>query len=175
MKTLPKILVVAGCAALAWSAGTGVSQAATMATPTSAIVVMPITITKDADLSFGKFMSGSSGGSVAVDKDNKQTVGGGVTTTAAFGGTATAAAFQISGEQGGTYAVTLPATVTLTDGGTNTMTAGSFTTTINGALGSTGTFGPAADILKIGATLTVAASQASGNYTGSFNVDVDYN
>ncbi|MBU5635372.1 DUF4402 domain-containing protein [Geomonas sp. Red69] len=164
---------MAGCTALAWAAGTGVSQAATATAGTSATVVLPVTITKTADLQFGKFMSGASVGTVVVDTANAQSVTGGVTTTAAFSTTAAAAAFTISGEPTSTYAITFPAQTDLTGPGTP-MTIGSFTTAITSG-GTLGTFVGGNETLKLGATLTVGASQASGTYNGTVDVAVNYN
>ncbi|MBJ6748840.1 DUF4402 domain-containing protein [Geomonas anaerohicana] len=173
MKTLAKVAVMAGCATLAWAAGSGVSQAATAQANTSATVVLPVTITKAADLNFGRFMSGASGGTVVVSTGNAQSATGGVTTTAALGSTAAAAAFTISGEASSTYAVTFPAQTNLVNGGNN-MTIGSFTTAITSG-GSLGTFAGGDETLAVGATLTVGANQASGTYNGTIDVAVNYN
>ncbi|WP_224984178.1 DUF4402 domain-containing protein [Geomonas agri] len=171
MKTLSKVVVMAGCTALAWAAGTGISQAATTTAGTYATVVLPVTITKVTDLNFGRFMSGGTGGSVVVDTAGAQSVTGGVTTTAALGGTATAATFTISGEPTSTYAVTFPAQTPLTGPGTS-MIIGTFTMDSSGTLN---TFGAAPETLSVGATLTVGASQASGAYSGTVDVAVNYN
>ncbi|WP_224958821.1 DUF4402 domain-containing protein [Geomonas subterranea] len=171
MKTLRKVVVMAGCTALAWAAGSGVSQAATAQANTTATVVLPVTITKTVDLNFGRFMSGASGGTVVVSTGGAQSVTGGVTTTAALGSTAAAAAFTISGEPTSTYAVTFPAQTNLTGPGAP-MTIGTFTTASSGTLN---TFGAASETLSVGATLTVGASQASGTYSGTMDVAVNYN
>ncbi|QWV93537.1 DUF4402 domain-containing protein [Geomonas oryzisoli] len=171
MKTLAKVVVMAGCTALAWAAGAGVSQAATATAATSATVVLPVTITKTIDLNFGRFMSGGTGGTVVVSTAGAQSVTGGVTTTAALGGTATAAAFTISGEPASTYAITFPNTTNLINGANN-MTIGTFTTASTGTLN---TFGAAAETLTVGATLAVGANQASGTYIGTIDVAVNYN
>lgn len=171
MKTLAKILVVAGCTAVAWTAGAGISQAATAQANTAAAVILPVTITKTTDLNFGKFMSGASGGTVVISTGSAQSVTGGVTTTASLGTTATAAAFTISGEPTSTYTVTFPAQTNLTGPGAP-MTIGTFTTASSGTLG---TFGAAPETLSVGATLTVGATQASGTYSGTVDVAVNYN
>ncbi|QXE89852.1 DUF4402 domain-containing protein [Geomonas subterranea] len=171
MKTLRKVVVMAGCTALAWAAGSGVSQAATAQANTTATVVLPVTITKTVDLNFGRFMSGALGGTVVVSTGGAQSVTGGVTTTTALGSTAAAAAFTISGEPTSTYAVTFPAQTNLTGPGAP-MTIGTFTTASSGTLN---TFGAASEILSVGATLTVGASQASGTYSGTMDVAVNYN
>ncbi|MBU5611999.1 DUF4402 domain-containing protein [Geomonas azotofigens] len=175
MRPIAKIAVVAGCAAVAWAAGAGVGNAATAPTSASATVVVPITIGTVTDLNFGKFVSGGTGGTVVVSTTGAQSVTGGVTSTATMATTATAGNFNISGENGSSYSVTVPSTVTLSGGGGPNMTMDTLVTTINGAAASSGTFGVAADVLKIGATLTVGASQGAGLYSGTFNLVVDYN
>lgn len=169
--TAKKVLVAAGCTALVWTAGVGTSHAATAQTNTTAAVLLPITITKTADLNFGKFMSGAAGGTVVVSTAGAQSVTGDLTTTAAFGAFAAAAAFTISGEPTSTYAVTFPAQTPLTGPGVD-MTIGTFTTASTGTLN---TFGAGAETLSVGATLSVNANQASGIYNGTLDVAVNYN
>lgn len=172
-QTTKNVLVAAGCAALVWAAGIGTSHAATAQTNTTATVLLPITITKTADLNFGKFMSGATGGTVVVTTAGAQSVTGDLTTTAALGATAAAATFTIAGEPTNTYAVTFPAQTALVGpGGSTPMTIGTFTTASSGTLG---TFGAAAETLSVGATLTVNANQASGTYNGTLDVAVNYN
>lgn len=165
------VLAAAGCAALVWAAGAGTGHAATAQTTTTATVLLPITITKTADLNFGKFMSSAAGGTVVVSTAGAQSVTGTLTTTAALGATASAATFTISGEPSSTYAVSFPAQTVL-DGPGADMTIGDFSTASTGTLG---TFGAAAETLTVGATLTVNANQASGAYNGTLDVAVNYN
>ncbi|HBA87365.1 MAG TPA: hypothetical protein DCZ75_05055 [Geobacter sp.] len=172
-------LLVAGCAALVWMANADNSQAATAQVTTSATVVQPLTITKVLDLNFGKFMSGAgaAAGTVVVGTNNAQSVTGGVTTSAALGASAKAATFTVTGEPSSTYAITYPAQTTL-DGPGTAMTIGTFTNAVDvgTVLAGVGTLpGSGPQVLSVGATLTVGADQATGTYSGTLDVAVNYN
>ena len=148
------------------------AQATATATAT-ATVVTPISIAKNADMSFGNLaVQTATGGTVVLAPAGTRTRTSGVTLPATTG-TVTAASFTVTGNGSYTYAITLPATVTLThSGGVQTMTASSFTSnpSVTGAL-SSGT-----QDIAVGATLTVAAAQLAGVYTsGNFSVTVNYN
>ena len=131
-----------------------------------------IAISNTQALAFGKFVAGS-GGSVTVNASGARSASGGVLLLASGGGTV--AQFNITGDPNATYAVTLPAddvvTITIAGGGSS-MAVNSFVS----SPASTGTLGGGgAQTLKVGATLTVGASQAVGNYSGTFSVIVVYN
>lgn len=141
--------------ALALSAGTASAQS----------------LSNTAPLSFGAFAAGT-GGTITVNAAGGRTRTGSVV-LASQGGVASAAQFLLTGTPGSTYTITLPSdgTVFLSNGG-STMAINLFTSLPTGAnipLGGGGT-----QAISVGATLTVSAAQAPGNYTGSFNVTVDY-
>lgn len=148
------------------------SQATATATAT-ATVITPISISKNADMSFGNIaVQSGTGGTVVLAPAGTRTSTSGVTLPSTAG-TVTAAAFTVTGSGSLTYAITLPSTVTLThSGGTETMSAGSFTSNPS----TTGTLSTGTQDIAVGATLTVAAGQLAGVYTsGNFNVTVNYN
>jgi Mat/Ecp fimbriae major subunit len=104
-------------------------------------------------------------------------VGGGTCSATILCG---AGGLQVAGPVSGSFStVTLPATVTLTSGA-NTMTVGTLTKRY-GADGTAGvitgagafTAGGIATVLMAG-TLNVGIAQASGTYTGTMAVTVDY-
>jgi hypothetical protein len=164
-----KLFFIAGCAALACAVNVNDSHAANTASASaSGKVIVPINILKTADLSFGNFMAGA--GTVEVDIAGARTYTGAV--VLASGGTAPSAAeFDVSGEPNATYTLTMPTTLDLSNGA-NTMTA----TLVSSLGGSTGTLsGLGAQTLNIGGSLAVADGQASGTYSGTLNVSVDYN
>lgn len=143
----------------------------------SAIIINPLGIAKTSDLVFGRLAVGAVGGGVTVNTAGVVTFSGaGNTLVQPLGNTGNprAAEFTVSGEAGFTYSVTLPAngTVTLSDGGSNTMPVNAFVSDPAG----TGTLsGAGSSPLKVGATLSVGNNQAPGTYTGTFNVTVAYN
>lgn len=164
-------------------AGFGIAAQAVEGTASAtAGVITPISITKAADLNFGKFARGA-GGSVTVSTSGARTASGTVLST--IGSAPTAARFNVGGDNNASYAITYPdtTTITLSDTATptpNTMSmalvsdlsgAGAVTGTVaSGTLSATG-----AQSIYVGGVLTVNAAQATGTYTGSFRVAVQYN
>lgn len=150
------------------------SNAQSTATATAtATVITPISIAKNADMSFGNIaVQAGTGGTVILATAGTRTSTAGVTLPSTAG-TVTAASFTVTGSGSLSYAITLPASVTLThSGGVETMSAGSFTSNPS----ATGTLSSGTQNIAVGATLTVSAGQLAGVYTsGNFNVTVNYN
>lgn len=139
---------------------------------TSANIVGPISITKSVDMSFGNVaVSPTIAGTVLLTPASTRTAGGGVTLPV-ITGTVTAAKFTVSGESGTTYSITLPASISLTNGG-NSMTVDNFTSTPT----PTGSLATGTEDIFVGGTLNVAAAQASGLYSNVSDlvVTVNYN
>ena len=85
-----------------------------------------------------------------------------------------AASYDVTGESGATYAITLPATATISNGiPANNMTVSNFVCSIPSLVGTISFSGT--DEFTLGAKLTLAAGQASGSYAGTFDVSVAYN
>ena len=162
MKKLFLLFIMVGFAAGAYAQATATANA-------SATVVTPITITKTVDLSFGNVaVKSNAGGTVILDLNDGTTKTGDVTLPATTG-TIASASFDLSGESGYAYAITLPESATITETGSETMTLSDFNSS------STGTLTGGTETVKVGATLTVAGGQVSGAYTGTFDVTVNYN
>ena len=128
------------------------------------------TIVNTGSLAFGSFLAGS-GGTVAVSAGGGRSKSGGVIFLNQ-GESGAAAQFTVTGTPSAVYAITLPVDnfVTLSDG-SHTMAVNSFVSNPSG----TGTLsGGGSQILSVGATLIVNNSQASGSYSGSFDVTVNY-
>ena len=142
--------------------------------PTSATIVTPISILKDTDMNFGNVAVSSTAGTVILAPASTRTLTGGVTLPVTAG-TVTAAQFTVSGQADYTYAITLPATdLTITKATTlETMTVNAFTSTPT----PTGTLTLGSEVVKVGATLNVGASQVAGLYENAtgFEVTVNYN
>ena len=141
---------------------TGTAQAA-------ANIVTPISITKNVDLNFGNIAAAGTAFTVVLDEESgERTSNGGTGTLPSVTGTVTAAQFTVSGLSGATYAVTLPSSITISDG-TNNMTVYGF------ASNATFTLTDGSETFNVGATLYVGANQVAGAYTGQFDVVVNYN
>ena len=165
-----KFAVAVGAIGLAGALQSSVQAASTTATA-AAVVATPIGIAKTVDMDFGGVAEDGSGGTVILATDGSRTVGGGATALSASPGAA--ASFDVTGEGANTYSIVITGDpVTLNSGG-NTMTATTFVTLPT----PTGTLTAGAQTLLVGATLTLAASQATGTYlsTTPFTVTVAYN
>lgn len=162
------------CAALAlFISSKAIAQETATATATATIVT-PIAITKTTDMNFGNVaVQSSTAGTVELPPALTPTrVATGGVTLPANGGTITAAAFTVTGEDAYTYSISLPTSVTIISG-VNSMTVNAFTSSPS----PTGLLTGGEQTLYVGATLNVAAAQASGTYVSStpFNVTVNYN
>ncbi len=159
---------VGALAIAAIAAGSTMSaRAASDTAPANATIVAAIAIINTVDLEFASIVASASADTVVVSPAGARTCGATLTCT----GTAAAASFDVTGEANLTYSITLPASVSITSGGPS-MTVDTFTSnpTPTGTLDGSG-----AQTLTVGATLNVAASQATGTYTNTFTVTVDYN
>ena len=168
-------------------AGFGVSsfaQATDNSATAAAQIITPIGISKTVDLNFGNVaVQAATGGTVIMAPAGTRSTGGagGVTLPQFNVGTVAAASFTVSGTGNYTYTITLPAndnSFVVSDGNVaHDMVVNGWLSSL-GATGAMGTLSPGgSQVVKVGATLNVAAAQAPGNYiSGSgFAVTVNYN
>lgn len=125
-------------------------------------------------MNFGNLAVNNLSGTVVLSPTGSRLPTGGVTLPSVVG-TVTAATFTISGVPNYTYSILLPLTdITIYNGPTYFMIVNLFTSdpTPAGTLDPTGV-----QILKVGATLNVNPSQATGIYITNtpFSVTVNYN
>jgi len=155
--------------ALALAAGGAVASSpghAASATGTATVnILKAVTLTKTADLDFGKIAPGASSTMARVNIDGTRVCSFGLTCI----GKASAGAFDVTGSSGETVTVALDSTtVTLASGTSATMSvsltlSAQQVTIVNGK----GT-------VKVGGALTVGAQQPAGIYAGLFQVSVNY-
>ena len=150
--------------------GAAFAQVGSSATATAsafAKVITPITITKTADLNFGTIISGPAG-TVTVSPAGLETASG--ASIVSPNPNVSAAQFNVTGEPSTAYSISLPSSITISNGA-QTMTVDNFTTnpTPSGLLSGLG-----AQSLQVGARLSVLANQAVGSYSGTFSVTVAY-
>lgn len=146
-----------------------ISQSAFAATDTGqarAQIITPITITTTTTLYFGSIQAAVGGDTIALDTSNNAVPAG----TSVVTGTPTSGSFDVSGTPNALYTITLPASTLLNFGAFN-MTVNNFSHNA-GATPTIDVSGTSA--LNIGADLIIAAGQAEGVYTGSYDVIVDY-
>ncbi|HXH37963.1 MAG TPA: DUF4402 domain-containing protein [Thermoanaerobaculia bacterium] len=130
-------------------------------------VITPIAITKNTDLNFGTIISGPAG-TVVVAPNGVETASG--ATTVNPNPSVSAAQFTVTGQPSTAYSISLPTSISITNGA-QSMTVDTFTSnpTPGGLLSAGGS-----QSLQVGATLNVLANQAVGNYAGTFSVTVAY-
>ena len=159
--------------------GSSSGFAAGASTTSTATVIIPIAITKSADLVFGSFAKGA-GGSVTVSTSGARTASGTILST--VGGTSTAAKFDVTGEGASTYSITWSGDTELTTGvgGAGETMALARISDLTGTNATTGEVGTGAltagaQSIYLGGVLTVDAAQVAGAYTGSVTATVEYN
>ena len=136
----------------------------------TAEIVAPISITHDAAdaLSFGTVASGDAGTVIVTQAG---ALDGSSTATTLTGSTYSADLFSVEGDPGRSFSIT-------TTGGTvaSGLNSMSFTTSAptSGTLSSPAT-GLGTATFNVGGTLSVGASQAAGDYSGSYDATVTYN
>ncbi len=143
-----------------------VSESTASATANAAAdIVSPIAIESSQDLNFGK-VANNAAGTVVVGTDSDITD----SSLSQIGSiTPTAASFNVTAADGFSYSIALPTSVDLSNG-TEDITVDEFKHDAEGNTTGTGS----AQTVGVGATLNVASSQATGNYTGTFEVTVTY-
>lgn len=138
-------------------------------------IIAPIAINKNIDLYFGSIIKGTAVSTVQITPGGVRSILVGDAALSAVAPAATAARFTITGEGGLAYTITLPPAAVTINSGVPTMTVDNFA----GDVGPIATFpagaGTQTQILNVGAVLNVGANQASGTYTGTFSVSVNYN
>lgn len=153
----------------AWAAT--LSLLALLSLPTS-VEAAKVVVTVKVHFQFGIISAeNSSGTSVIGISNNANTVTGGVVD---IGGTTKRAKFKIRGNQGREVTISLPSSVTLSNG-TQTMTLTNLVHDCpDPCMIATATTTKANVFVFVGGTLNVSANQAAGNYTGSFDLISDY-
>lgn len=163
-KTFFKTIAVSAAAMGAMASSSAYAQNSAEA-EARADILQPITVTNTAGLNFATIITDpDAGGNVVVAADGSLTCA----TALACTGTASAAAFGVTGTDGRTVDVDVPETVTLSNANGDsmivTLAASDTDLTLAGGSGS----------FTVGGSLAVAANQADGVYSEDFEVTVEY-
>jgi hypothetical protein len=175
--------------ALALAIATGLGASAVRAqdtdtTPATAVILTPLSLVNDADMIFGNIVQPTAAGTVVLTPlpTATCTTTGGLIRT----GTCQAAGFVGWGSVNQTFRINMPNLPIVISNGAQTMniTNRTFDVTdlvlVNGNPNGNGsvryriTRADGIFRFRIGGTLDVAANQALGLYTGSFNVTISY-
>lgn len=140
----------------------------------SVTLIRPITITKTADLEFGRVVKPTAGTGTVSMTNASDTTTASAGAVALAGITTSRAKFTIDGEGAQVVNITVPATFVITNTVDNitvttTQNLGA-STTLSGALGAAGNAS-----LNVGGSFSVPAANSTGLYTGTLNVSVAYN
>lgn len=171
--TLLWVLVAALGVSFLLDMGEGNAYAASYEVTAQAEIIAPISIVKTSDLQFGGVVPGTTAGTVIMSTSGTRTKTGGVIASSSMG-YASPARFNVAGNTGATYSISLPTSVTIKrapPNANNKMTVNAFVSNPSGTSLLTGT----AQVLSVGATLNVGANQPGGAYTATFQVTVNYN
>lgn len=149
------------------SAAAFAQGSATASANAFAKVITPIAITKTADLNFGTIISGPAG-TVTVTPAGVETASGASVLNP--NPNVSAAQFNVTGEPSTAYSISLPTSITISNG-SQTMTVDNFSSnpTPSGLLSGLGS-----QALQVGGRLNVLTNQATGSYSGVFSVTVAY-
>ena len=163
MKSSNRFVLLATVVVVLGSLSTA-AMAAVISGTASATVLAPVVVTQTTALNFGTFAANAAGSVTISPLSARSSSNVVVIPSSAFA----AGAFSITGATGFTFAITLGTPTALTSG-LNTM---AFT-----VLGSatSGTFVSGVASFTVGGTLSAAANQAAGTYSGSYPVTVEYN
>lgn len=162
---------------LACLGAVGNAAAASAVADTSAEVIVPIAITKAADLSFGRFAANPAGaGSVIISNSGVRSFSGGIV-AAGTAGTSSAARFDVTGDGASTYSISITNTELTKGLDTMALAVSSDLTGANVTTGTVtaGTLTAGAQSVFVGGTLTVASAQPAGLYAGTITATVEYN
>jgi hypothetical protein len=172
MKFAVRLMGVFSLASIAAAPGLAQSTASSTTSATTTIY-QPISIANNSLLAFGQIVKPANAGTntVIVSAAGVRSLSGGG--TAALGaGTVTAAAYTAIGEGGQSFSISAPG-FTLSSGGNSL----SVTPLLSAATGSlSGSFGAAGTgTFTVGGSFPLSDTTASGAYSGSLVVTVDYN
>jgi hypothetical protein len=147
----------------------GMAQA-TASFTASVTIIQPIGITSTANMNFANLYA-KSGGAVVLGPDNTRVGQGGVELT--DGKAVSTATFEVTGQAGYTYSITLPDSDQVLTNGTDNIIIRDFTSSLK----DEGALALGSQTLSVGASLDINPNQTPGNYTspGGFNITVNYN
>lgn len=166
-----KILLPILCFAFFSLGATCFGQTSASATFTaSATIIQPIGITTTSNMNFAGIDAKSGGTVVLTPQSTRSTTGGVLLADQSF---VSAASFEVTGETGFAFSISLPREEYVLSNGTENMILRDFTSSIAGGAN----LGADANSIRVGATLEVNPDQTPGRYasTRPMAITVAYN
>ncbi|HEX5258034.1 MAG TPA: DUF4402 domain-containing protein [Sphingomicrobium sp.] len=162
-------LIAAGLAIAAAAPATATPVSATKDASGKALILVPLTLTKVADLDFGTIIASSTSGTVSIAADGSgQSITGGVTPLASAPGSP--AQFAGAGTPNEQVSLFLAPPATIKDAAGDSMPISMNLEATSVTIDSTRAF-----FVGVGGTVNVGANQPDGVYTGTFTVLAQYN
>lgn len=165
-----KTIIAASLTAAA--AGAPVAAAPVSATSDAsgkALILIPLTLTKIADLDFGTIIPSGTSGTVSIAPDGSgQSVTGGVTPVASVSGAR--AVFAGAGSPNQQVSIFLAPPVSLSDGAGHSVPISLGLESSSVIIDSSRAF-----FVGVGGTVNVSANQVDGLYSGTFTILAQYN
>lgn len=152
-------------------AGEAFAQTSATASFTASVtIIQPIGITTTSNMNFAN-LDAKSGGEVILSPDNTRITTGSV--ELANDAAVSAASFEVTGEDGFAFSISLPGNDFVLSNGSENMIIKDFTS----SLAEGGSLAGGSKIVRVGATLKVNQNQTPGEYNSdtSMNVTVNYN
>ena len=164
-----KFLLAAGLAVAVTASANAAPVTASKDANGKALILIPLTLTRVADLEFGTVIESSTAGSVIVPPDGSlPSVTGGVTPVSSA--PASRAQFAGAGTPGQLVNIFLSPPANLKDANGDLLPISMSLESNNVTIDSTHAF-----FVGVGGTVSVAANQPDGDYTGTFTVLAQYN
>ncbi len=174
-----RLLAIAAIAVSGVSSAALAQASSSQTTTSTGTIFQPIVLAKNTDLSFGTVVRPAAGSGTVViaaaDGARSLTGSGALITGPGSQSAPGRATYGVTGEGGQAFSITVPANFNMTrSGGAETLavtlTSTATTGTLSGALGSSGTLA-----FGVGGSIPIANTTATGAYTGTFQVTVQYN
>jgi Mat/Ecp fimbriae major subunit len=134
----------------------------------SAVILQAINLVENTAMNFGDIFQTGGAGTVTLTPANAIS-GAGFN----FFGATSAGQFTATGTAGAPAVITFSTGDTLSNGA-QTIPIGTYTTDAGASPVFPGASGPGNLVFHVGATLTIAATQAAGSYIGTYTVTVNY-
>ena len=138
----------------------------------AANILSPLTITQNNGLEFGTIATSGTAGTVTIAAQSAlDLTWSNVSVINPTDNARKSGKFTVTGLAGSTYKLTVPESATIANG------SNSMTIALTKSAGDTGNIleaGTGTSTFYVGGTLSVGATQATGNYSGSYTVTVAY-
>lgn len=162
-------------AALSLIAGAAFAQASDSATGHGSVkIITPIALSENQALNFGTIVKPSASVTATIADTAAGATGGTATRVSDSANAPTSGIFKVTGENGYAFSITVPASMSLSNGSATipvTLTASN----TSGTIGTTNSSTAGEAYYYVGGSMSLDGSTAVGAYAGTFTTSVQYN